>query len=98
MLHASSFRFHITDTIITAVKQGETETGVSIGGNGILIKAGEQGTSGDITEASLISQNGKIVSTGFVLSDDITRIKTVADKDKAAAENDPNTIYIILNI
>lgn len=98
MLHASSFRFHITDTIITAVKQGETETGVSIGGNGILVKAGEQGTSGDITEASLISQNGKIVSTGFVLSDDITRIKTVADKDKAAAENDPNTIYIILNI
>lgn len=98
MLHASSFRFHIVDTIITAVKQGETEIGVSVGGNGFLIKAGEQDVSGDVTEASLISKDGKIVSTGFVLSDDITRIKTVADKDKAAEENDPNTIYIILNV
>lgn len=97
MLYASNFRFNIASHIITAVKQGETETGVAVGGNGILIKAGKQSASEDITEASLISQNGKIVSTGFILSNDITRIKTVANKDTAAKENDPNTIYIILN-
>lgn len=98
MLYASNFKFTVSTYSPLAINNSKADRGVSLGGNGLLVKAGDQSTDASkITEASISVEGGKVSSTGFVLSPTITTIKQVDSADEAASENDPNTLYIIIN-
>lgn len=78
---------------LKAISEVGEDTGITINPTTFVARCGSSIRDDSIKEASLSIGSSGISSTGFVLSNTVTGIKTV---DKADDCDDQNTLYIIL--